>query len=257
MADDHGRSETSHHAASPIATWLTHFFAGAFLGLMVAVAMAVLHDVSPFPALERAGADAAQRMFAYSARAQPNRPVVSLIGLDSAKINAFVISGGDHEFETRLRHILTLAPRRLVLDVQFPEDAPSERAAQLLAVLDRVAAEHPAIPVIVAVPWWTAAGGHVLVTRTALPVRSPNIHMAVSLFEPDADGGAPRAGEDLPHRSGWRLVGWSSTWLRHRRRPRQQRRPARSRALATAAAWPGRRFRSCSTPGLNCWRRAA
>ena len=82
MAGGHGSgeaTETSHHHESPLATYLTHVFAGTFLGLLVAVVMAMLHNISPFPALERAGSDAAQRMFAYTVGEEAGRPIVAAI----------------------------------------------------------------------------------------------------------------------------------------------------------------------------------
>lgn len=180
-------TETARHAASPLATWLTHTFAGIFLGLLVAVAMAMLHNISPFPALERAGADAAQRMFAFTARHEAGRPVAVLIGLERAELDEIVAKLGEAAFEQRMEQILAAGPAQVILDLQVPEDAPDERATELLDVLDRVAQRHPRIPVIVSIPWRTAAEGHVAGTVAALPSRAPNLLMGVSLFEPDAD----------------------------------------------------------------------
>jgi hypothetical protein len=186
MADSHGHPDDAHHAGSMLATWLTHLFAGAFLGLLVAMVMAMLHNVSPFPALERAGSDAAQRMFASTARDRAAQRVV-LLGVDRPEIDAIVAKGGEQIFERRLREILAAQPARLLIDLQVPEDAPEDRATELMAVLDRAAAAHPDIPIVVAVPWRTAAEGHVAGTAAALPTSAPNLDMAVSLFEPDAD----------------------------------------------------------------------
>ena len=190
MGGEHGSggsTETAHHHDSPLATYLTHVFAGTFLGLLVAVVMAMLHNISPFPALERAGADAAQRMFAYTARDEPGRPTVVLIGLDRAEIDEIVAKQGEVALERRLRRILAAGPARLLIDLQVPEDAPDEREDALEAALDRVARDYPTIPVVLSMPWRTAAEGHVAGGPAELPSIAPNLILGASLFEPDAD----------------------------------------------------------------------
>lgn len=185
--DGGGSTETAHHHDSPLATYLTHVFAGTFLGLLVAVVMAMLHNISPFPALERAGADAAQRMFAYTAREEAGRPTVVLVGLDRPEIDEMVAKQGELVLERRLRRILSAGPARLLIDLQVPEDAPDEREDALEAALDRVAREFPAIPILLSMPWRTAAEGHVAGGPAELPSGAPNLILAGSLFEPDAD----------------------------------------------------------------------
>ena len=178
---------TGHHGDSPLATWLTHTFAGIFLGLLVAVVMAMLHNVSPFPALERAGADAAQRMFAFATRHETGRPAVALIGLERAELDEIVSKSGEASFERRMQQILDAGPAQVILDLQVPDDVPDEREAMLVGVLDRLAQRHPTIPIVVSIPWRTAAEGHIAGTIAGLPVRAPNLLMGASLFEPDAD----------------------------------------------------------------------
>ena len=188
---DHGHAETAHHGGSPLAAWLTHAVTGVAIGLIVAIAMAMLHNVSPLPALERAGGDAAQRMLAAAATAQPGRPRAVLVGLDRNDMDGFVVKGGEARLRARLDWVLGAAPAYVLIDVEFPDDTPAGREAALLGVLAEAAAKFPAVPIAVALRWHEAAEGHVIgATPAAAALRAlpPNVQLKYAIFEADPDG---------------------------------------------------------------------
>lgn len=187
---DHGHGETAHHASSPLAVWLTHALTGVAIGLIVAIVMAMLHNLMPLPALERAGGDAAQRMLAASATVHPQRPRAVLVGLDRNDVNGFLLKDGAQRLRAALDAILGAGPAYLVIDVELPRTTTAGQQAALLGALGEAAAKFPAVPITLALPVDAAAEGHVIPAPVAASLRAlpANVRPSFAIFDTDPDG---------------------------------------------------------------------
>jgi hypothetical protein len=217
-AGHHGsQTETAHAPTSAWASYLTHLATGVLLGLIVALAMLLLHGVTPFPALDAAGADAAQRMYAHGARATPGAARAVIIGLDKADLTQIESDKGPAVMAAALGPILAAQPASVIIDLEFASRATDEAAQRMAEALRTLLDEYPRVPVVLAAGWRAAAEGHVApaagLDRLMLggdpDRRLPNLSVAMSLLEPDADGVVRRVQATLCRAAdagGWEAV---------------------------------------------------